>query len=500
MQKRIVSLTVCILFMLSLLGTRVGYIALGKEYNVSKTLNTYSLKIDSIGPNVYYRDMTKATNNKTGYVAVIRPSAKCIGELNKIFSETEIDEITTELSKGYPIIKSLDEKPKSKLRYIQIFHTLKTENRLNQIISKQSNGILNHIPDTVHTKSLSFSVDAQGRLLDGDMGEVINDGYDSPEGYVTSLDKRIQNITLEACKDMKQGCALVMNVEDNSILACVNKPDESYLIKAFSRYAVGSVFKLVVCACALENDIDLNYNCTGSIVIGDTTFSCQNNNVHNTQNLKSALANSCNCYFVNIANTLGRDRLLDTAERLGFNDTIELFDKWYVKNATLPSYDDLGWLGELSLFGFGQGRLTVTPLQIGSFLCTVANNGQLNYPRLFLKTINNEGIQSDIDFPQSKAVLSESTCEKLLEYMTYVVTNGTGVNAQGKAKKSAGKTATAQTGQYILSHEYLNTWFAGVYPCDNPKYAIVVMTEKGKSGSQDCCPIFATIVDELENL
>ena len=89
MQKRIVSLTVCILFMLSLLGARVGYIALGEEYTVSKTLNTYSLKIDSIGPNVYYRDMTKATNNKTGYVAVIRPSAKCIGELNKIFSETE---------------------------------------------------------------------------------------------------------------------------------------------------------------------------------------------------------------------------------------------------------------------------------------------------------------------------------------------------------------------------------------------------------------------------
>lgn len=500
MRKRIISLTVCVLFLLSVLGARIGYISLGGEYTVSKTLNTYSLKIDSVGANVYFRDMSKATNNVTQYVAVIRPSAKCVGELDRIFTSSEIDEITTELSKGYPIIKRLDEKPKAKLRYIQIFHTYKTENQLNQIINKQSNGILNHIPDTVRTKSLVFSVDAQGRLLDGDMGEVVNDGYDSPEGYVTSLDKKIQQITLNACKDMKQGCALVMNVKDNSILACVNKPDETYLIKAFSRYAVGSVFKLVISACAIENDVDLTYNCTGSIVIGDTTFSCQNNNVHNTQNLKSALANSCNCYFVNLANTLGRDKLLDTAESLGFNDTTELFDKWYVKNATLPSYDELGNLGELSLFGFGQGRLSVTPLQIGSFLCTVANNGKMNYPRLFLKTINNEGLETDIDFPEPERVLSENTCKDLIEYMTYVVTNGTGANAQSKTNKSAGKTATAQTGQYILSYEYLNTWFAGVYPCDNPEYAIVVMTEKGKSGSQDCCPIFRTIVEELERI
>lgn len=500
MRKRIISLTVCVLFLLSVLGARIGYISLGGEYTVSKTLNTYSLKIDSVGANVYFRDMSKATNNVTKYVAVIRPSAKCVGELDRIFTSSEIDEITTELSKGYPIIKSLDEKPKAKLRYIQIFHTYKTENQINQIINKQSNGMLNHIPDTVRTKSLIFSVDAQGRLLDGDMGEVVNDGYDSPEGYVTSLDKKIQQITLNACKDMKQGCALVMNVKDNSILACVNKPDETYLIKAFSRYAVGSVFKLVISACAIENDVDLTYNCTGSIVIGDTTFSCQNNKVHNTQNLKAALANSCNCYFVNLANTLGRDKLLDTAESLGFNDTTELFDKWYVKNASLPSYDELGNLGELSLFGFGQGRLSVTPLQIGSFLCTVANNGEMNYPRLFLKTINNEGLETDIDFPEPERALSESTCKELIEYMTYVVTNGTGANAQSYTKKSAGKTATAQTGQYILSHEYLNTWFAGVYPCDNPEYAIVVMTEKGKSGSQDCCPIFRTIVEELERI
>ena len=42
-----------------------------------------------------------------------------------------------------------------------------------------------------------------------------------------------------------------------------------------------------------------------------------------------------------------------------------------------------------------------------------------------------------------------------------------------------------------------NTWFAGVYPYDNLEYAIVVMTENGKSGAGDCCPIFRAIVEKL---
>ena len=67
-------------------------------------------------------------------------------------------------------------------------------------------------------------------------------------------------------------------------------------------------------------------------------------------------------------------------------------------------------------------------------------------------------------------------------------------------KKSAGKTATAQTGQYYNGVEKLNTWFVGLYPYDNPQYAVVVMTEQGNSGAEDCCPIFSTIVGQLDNL
>ena len=83
--------------------------------------------------------------------------------------------------------------------------------------------------------------------------------------------------------------------------------------------------------------------------------------------------------------------------------------------------------------------------------------------------------------------------------MKNVVENGTGFNAQYKSQ-TAGKTATAQSGIYVDGKEQLNTWFVGFYPYDKPKYSIVVMCEGGKSGAGDCCPVFRTIVEKIDNM
>ena len=71
---------------------------------------------------------------------------------------------------------------------------------------------------------------------------------------------------------------------------------------------------------------------------------------------------------------------------------------------------------------------------------------------------------------------------------------GSGADYHGR---SAGKTATAQSGRYVQGREVLNTYFAGVYPFAHPRYAIVVMRENGTSGAADCCPVFRRIVSSL---
>lgn len=495
MSKRFLSLAfTMVLIFVSICG-RIGYVIFSDEYIVSDSYNSVVLDLETLSPTIYYRDFTKATNNKTSYALIIRPNGKCLYELKLLFDKNEQRYIEKELQKGYPVVKTVDAKPNTK--YIQAVEINSSENQLEQLVSNKSNGIFKHVNSPIGYQKVKFAVDATGKLLNGDNGTLIKNNCYSQEGYRISIDKNIQGITINATKNMYSGCALVMNIEDCSILALVNKPYNNYNIKAFQKYSIGSAFKLVVAIAAIENGLNPTYCCKGTISIGNQIFSCQNKKVHGVETLKSALANSCNCYFVNLANTLGGERILDICNELNFDSSTELFDNWKIENALLPTYDELKFKGELSLFGFGQGKLLVTPLQMCSFLCTVGNGGTYGQPKLFLSNINNKNKRTSIIYPTPKRVLKQSTCNRLVDYMRYVVTNGTGATAEDKNKKSAGKTATAQTGQYFFGQEKLNTWFVGIYPYDNPKYAIVIMTENGTSGSKNCCPIFRTIVEQL---
>ena len=58
--------------------------------------------------------------------------------------------------------------------------------------------------------------------------------------------------------------------------------------------------------------------------VGDTIYHCQNKHKHGKQHIKQALANSCNCYFVNLALKLGKDKLYNFSKSLGFGDSITI--------------------------------------------------------------------------------------------------------------------------------------------------------------------------------
>lgn len=496
MQKRVISLSVAFMLVLLSITGRICQIALNNDYKASGAYNSYSIIIDRKYINIYYRDMSLATNNTSSYLALIKPNSKAILEAKQILPSDKYNDAYEALSKGFPATVELYGMPSALPKHFRIFKTYSSSNNCYQLFSPASNGLLRYANKQIGESRMSFSVDANGRFLNGDYGKYVNEGYSSKMGYRVSIDNRIQNITLDACKGMQIGAVIVMKVDDGSIVACVNKPFDSYINKCFSRYSVGSVFKIIVSACALENDINPSYRCNGSITVGDTTYSCQSSRVHGTQNIKQALANSCNCYFVNLALTLGAEKLYSTAKSLGFMDSTSLFEGWSFANAFFPSMSDLSSKGQLALLGFGQGSLLATPLQMCSALCTIANEGKREDVRLILSSVDENGSSKSVKYNSTRC-LKPNTCKTLLSYMRYVVTNGTGANAEDSRHRSAGKTATAQTGQFSFGREKMNTWFAGVYPYDSPRYAVVVMTEQGTSGSVDCCPIFRTIVEKL---
>ena len=485
MKKRIITMCVLIVFLFTAIGSRVGYIVFSNINKVSTSYNSYGLTLETIYPDICYCDNSKITNNKEKYIAVLRPNERTLSDLHNLFSSSEAYNISKQLSEGYPILKEIDSIKKDNAKYIDIVSVNSSEYIAKQLISADSSGLLSYVEPACERK-ISFHIDALGRMLGGDKGEITEENKSSIKSINLSLNKDVEEIAYNAAKDLKSGCIVIMDVKSSSILACITKPDESYINKPFKQYNVGSIFKTVVSLCALENDIEFYYTCDGKTKVGDTEFSCQKEHIHGFENLKSALANSCNCYFINLALKLGKDKILQTADKLGFNEEINIYNEWSIKSASLPDEEDLRSKGELALLGFGQGKLTSTPLQMCYSLCTIANGGKRNSIKLVNSITDKQGTVEKIEYPLQKAVFKEDNCYKLVNYLRYVVTDGTGRNAEDSSAESAGKTATAQTGQYFQGEELLNTWFAGVYPYESPEYAIVVMCENGKSGSEDC--------------
>lgn len=488
MKKRLTAFLLALCLLLAGSGARVYYIAASDTYSAADSYNSYSLTIEKLYTTIMDRNGAPLTNYKMEYVAIIKPNEKCMSELPKLFDQAQIQEITDELSNGYPLLVPVDKYTQTK--YIQIVDRVVQNPQgmpCRQLLDFTCSGLEAYTNAVVRETKINFAVDALGRVLTGDSAELTVDSTGAAETLKTTLDRQVQLAAEKAAKQMKQGAVVVLDAQSGELLASVSKPDD-YYNRALSPYCIGSVFKLIVAACALENDQNPTYTCKGSITVGDTTYSCQKDHVHGKETIEKALANSCNCYFVNLALSLGRERLRKTAADFGFGGKTQLYKDWQVSNGNLPSDSVLLSDGQLALLGFGQGSLTDTPLHFSRCVAAIANGGLYKAPPL-------AGQKNT----KSVRVLSEKNAKKLLSYMRTVVESGTGSYADYQ-KKSAGKTATAQSGQYKDGREILYTYFAGVYPYDSPEYAIVIMTEDGRSGSLDCCPIFKSLVEMLSRL
>lgn len=491
MSKRIIALLSLIIISFTSITGRLAFLMFGESYAVSDSYNSKTFPISTAYTTIYSRDRVKLNNSAKSLVAIIRPNEKCLNELPKLFNAENEKEIAKELSSGQPIVRKIDKYAKTKyIKTIEVINENADNMMCRHILDKACSGLETITDKKTGSLSVNFTVDALGRVLSGDEGIIINNNYFAYDGVMISIDSNIQKIVYDATEKMNRGAVVVLDVETSQVLASVSR-GEDYINRATSNYTVGSVFKLVVAACALENNINPSYICTGETAVGDTVFHCQDNHKHNNQTIKEALANSCNCYFVNLALSLGKDKIIDTAEKFGYCKDMTLYTynkkKFIVKASTFPLKSELLSQGQLALLGFGQGKLTDTPLHFASVISTIANGGNYTPPTLSLKS------------GKSSRAISKNTAEILQKYMKNVVENGTGKNAYYKGK-TAGKTATAQSGIYENGREVLNTWFAGFYPCDEPKYAIVVMCEDGKSGAENCCPIFRTIVEKIDNM
>jgi penicillin-binding protein 2 len=74
--------------------------------------------------------------------------------------------------------------------------------------------------------------------------------------------------------------------------------------------------------------------------------------------------------------------------------------------------------------------------------------------------------------------------------------DGTGKRARIEGYQVCGKTGTAEV-KSPRKGRYDITWFASFAPFKNPRYAVVVMVERGASGGLTCAPAAKKIYEAL---
>lgn len=364
--------------------------------------------------------------------------------------------------------------------------------------------------------SVRCNVTAQGRLQNGSEAELVH-ADSGAVGVRLTISRSVQRaVEAVASETMTTGCILVLDAANAKVRASVSMPDfdpenvaasltasDSPLVnRALCAYAVGSVFKPVLAAAALEQGLtDLVVECPGYTTVDGRVFRCASGTAHGETDLAAALQKSCNGYFIHLGQALGAQNVYETARSLGFGQASTLAGSLRAAEGEMPDLQTLSSSGEFANFCFGQGQLLATPVQVAGMMNAIAAGGVWREP-LFLECTLDEATGEELESlssPAHRRVFSEETAATLRKLLTRVVTDGTGREAAPPQGTAGGKTGTAQTGQFdpISGEERKNLWFAGFWPAENPRYTVVVLQDAQLDPAFSSAAIFAKVCEAL---
>lgn len=334
-------------------------------------------------------------------------------------------------------------------------------------------------------------------------------------GIALTLDRDIQKIVEQTGQEMLQkGAIVVMDPYSGEIVASASFPsydpldltaslsdteNTPMINRALLPYSVGSTFKVVTAAAALEAEVPLTetVDCPGWVDVSGQTFRCHLRSGHGELDMLDAMKESCNPYFIHLGLTAGGEALLEMAQRFGFGQKVNLADGISVSAGTLPTASSLTAPAAVANLSFGQGALTASPVQIARMMSAVVNGGYLVTPQLVLGETDGSTVDRSAS-PLRKKILSADVAAQLQTLLIHCVMVNEGQNALPETTTAGGKTATAQTGRFDEDENELeHGWFAGFFPAVNPSYVVVILSEDSGFGNTTAAPVFAKIADAV---
>jgi len=354
-----------------------------------------------------------------------------------------------------------------------------------------------------------------------------------------TIDERLQRFTVNELDNHKAGSIVVIKINTGEILSMasapsfdpnsiIKKPNTEYWNSLINNnlspltnrsiqglYSPGSTFKMIVALTALSENIintESNNFCEGKINYGDSVFHCWKTKGHGLMNIETALKESCDVFFYELAKKIGINKIAVMAHKFGLGQLYNIgFDtekkgivpskKW--KKETLKKK----WYGGETLnAAIGQGYILVNPMQLAIMTARIASKGKKIEPTILSNKIK--------EFEEIKNI---SKYLKIIDKALFKVVNeykGTAFRSKSDEYLFSGKTGTSQVKRISLLEresddfrkkeiEWKNkdhALFVGYMPSDKPKYAISVVIEHGGSGAATAAPIAKKTFDYLHKI
>ena len=343
-----------------------------------------------------------------------------------------------------------------------------------------------------------------------------------------TVDMKMQNKLTEVLADgirkneATGGAAIIMDVNNGAVLSLVSLPsyDPNKIIKGLSQSEYqafselgdqpffnraislnqppGSTFKTIVGSAALEEgviDQKTVFESEGCMDLGGGFEFCEVGKTPlGTVDIYKGVARSSNIFFCNTMMKLGIDNLNKYTDDFGLGKKtgIDLPGEQAGMVASKKSKEKLQgepwYLGDSCNTAIGQGLTRVSPLQMVSWVSTIANGGKYFKPHIVDNVQNQEGVKLE-DF-ESKVLyelpISDTNLNIMKEGMHLVVNDpwGSAYPLRGLKSDPAAKTGSAEAFRKVgdVFEKQSHSWITGFFPYDDPKYAFVVYLEYGGWG------------------
>ena len=244
---------------------------------------------------------------------------------------------------------------------------------------------------------------------------------------------------------------------------------------------------------AIENIPDLfdrTFTCTGSTTVGGEEITCPF--AHGEMDINSALANSCNGVFAQLAVELGAETMAQYVDQSGLLDSYSVDGISTAKGSfdlTGASTSQIGWSG------VGQYNDLVNPCAMMVWMGAIANEGKAAVPYLVLKTEGNLPLPSLPHWTRNTGKLIEADTAQVLGNMMAQNVIQTYGSDRFPNMDICAKSGTAEVG----GGKQPNAWFAGFLRDEDAPYAFAVVVEEGGSGASAAGNVAAKVLDALVN-